>query len=553
MKRTLTLAFLLLIGTTTFAYDHYWIQFTDKNNTPFSIGNPSAFLSARSIQRRQNQNIPITVRDLPVDPNYVAQVLGTGAVTLNYRSRWFNAISITTTDANALTAINSLPFVVSVQPVKRYRGHNTVETIDNPETMSNQKYSNDIIMPTALNYGQSYNQANQIGAVCLHNAGFQGQGMVIAVLDDGFYNVDILPAFDSLRLNNRLLGTWDFVSGNANVYDDDTHGMEVLSDMAGWIDGSLIGTAPRAQYWLLRTEDAATEYLVEEDNWVAGIEFADSVGADVVNTSLGYTQFDDVAMNHVYADLDGNTTVIARAADFGCAAGMFICCCAGNSGTQPWYYIWSPADADSILAVGAVDNSGVIAGFSSHGPTADGRIKPNTCARGSGATVAASSGGITTASGTSFASPITCGAVACLWQAHPNFTNMQLFNAIQQSANNYSTPDNTYGYGIPDFCAANILLSSQNGPVPGSDQLLASFPDPFTSEVDFSFYSASDQQLKVELMDVTGRIVSTQSFFVKANAENKMELNGLQELSSGVYLLRVSSAAKVFVRKMVKR
>src|ERR1051325_4093516 len=140
MKRTLTLAFLLLIGTTTFAYDHYWIQFTDKNNTPFSIGNPSAFLSARSIQRRQNQNIPITVRDLPVDPNYVAQVLGTGAVTLNYRSRWFNAISITTTDANALTAINSLPFVVSVQPVKRYRGHNTVETIDNPETMSNQKY-----------------------------------------------------------------------------------------------------------------------------------------------------------------------------------------------------------------------------------------------------------------------------------------------------------------------------------------------------------------------------------------------------------------------------
>src|ERR1051326_1243647 len=240
MKKTVLLAFFLSLSIFTFAYDHYWIQFTDKNNTPYSVSNPSAFLSARSIQRRQNQNIPVTVRDLPVDPNYVTQVLATGAVTLNYRSRWFNAISITTTDANALTAINSLPFVVSVQPVKRYRGHNTVETVDNPETQSNQKYSGDIIMPTALNYGQSFNQANQIGAVCLHNAGFQGQGMVIAVLDDGFYNVDILPAFDSLRLNNRLLGTWDFVSGNANVYDDDTHGMEVLSDMAGWIDGSII-------------------------------------------------------------------------------------------------------------------------------------------------------------------------------------------------------------------------------------------------------------------------------------------------------------------------
>jgi subtilisin family serine protease len=552
LKKSLGTLLFLVLASTAFAYDHYWIEFTDKSGTPYSVSNPSVYLSSRAIQRRQNQGIPITQRDFPPNPSYVSQVLATGAVTLNYRSRWFNAISITTTDANALTAINALPFVVNVQPVKRYKGNKDTEEELPFEPYEEERYANDLIAPTALNYGQSYNQVNQIGVVCMHNMGYQGQGMVIAVLDDGFYNVDILPAFDSLRLNNQLLGTWDFVSGNANVYDDDTHGMEVLSDMGGYLDGQLIGTAPKAKYWLLRTEDAATEYLVEEDNWVAGIEFADSVGADVVNTSLGYTQFDDASMNHVYADLDGNTTLIARAADFGVATGMFICCCAGNSGAQPWYYIWSPADADSIMAVGAVDNSGVITGFSSHGPTADGRIKPNVCARGSNATVANPSGGITTASGTSFASPITCGGVACLWQANPTFNNMQLFNAILLSANQYNSPDNTYGYGIPNMCTANILISQGDLPNAFGDHFCKVYPVPFKDELFFSFYSASSQQLYIELLDATGRVVYSSTRASGAKQENKLMLQGLEKLSPGMYTLKVTASGNVFAQKVVK-
>lgn len=540
----------MAIGQEASAYTRYWIQFTDKTGSPYSTTTPSQYLSPRAIQRRLNQGIIITQRDLPPNPNYIAQVLATGAVTLNYRSRWFNAISITTSDPNALTAINALPFVVSVQPVKRYIGHDDIEhnTIPVDPTLKN---SNGTIDPQVWNYGQSFTQANQIGAVCLHNQGYQGQGMVIAVLDDGFYNVDILPAFDSLRLNNQILGTWDFVSGNANVYDDDTHGMEVLSCMGGFIQGSLIGTAPKAKYWLLRTEDAPTEYLVEEDNWVAGIEFADSVGADVVNTSLGYTQFDDASMNHTYSDLDGNTTTIARAADFGCASGMFIVCCAGNSGSSPWYYIWSPADADSILAIGAVDGAGNLAGFSSRGPTFDGRIKPNTCAMGSGSTVAAANGGITTASGTSFASPTTCGAVACLWQAHPSFTAMQLFNVIHQSADRFTNPDNNYGYGIPDFCTASIILSNGTIQDHSADHINELYPVPFNELLNVSFYSVREGQVHLQLLDVTGRVVGSKQFAVQVG-NNILPLEVNDQMSSGVYFIKLTSASGVFVGKVIR-
>lgn len=552
MKNFLLVSLLFLASEEAFCYSKYWIRFTDKNGTPYTTSNPSTFLSARSIQRRQNHNIAVINRDLPVNPSYVAQVLATGAVTLNYKSRWFNAISITTTDPNALAAINALPFVQSVTPVKRYRGNADYE--DSP--FSNSTERSGIMQPVAYNYGASFGQINQINAVCLHNQGYHGEGMQIAVLDAGFLNINLLAAFDSLFVNNQILGTWDFVSGNANVYDDDAHGEMVLSCMGGWLDGQIIGTAPKAKYWLLRTEDAATEYVIEEDNWVAGAEFADSVGADVINTSLGYTTFDDTTMNHTYAQMNGNTCISTRGADYAVATGMFVVCSAGNSGSSPWYYIGAPADGDSVLSVGAVDAAGVLAGFSSHGPTFDGRIKPDVCARGQGATVAAPGGGINSgANGTSFASPITCGAVACLWQAHPAFSNRQLYYAIIQSANRYTTPNNNYGYGIPDFCSANLLLSGGNPPVPKNfkeDELVSVYPNPFDENFNFSFYSLSDQVIGIKLTDVEGRVIMSDEVQVYASMINYHKIMQLNSLSRGIYILSIVSSGKTITKKLVK-
>jgi hypothetical protein len=555
MKKLYTLLFISFLFTElASAQTKFWVQFTNKTGTPYTVGNPSAFLSQRSIQRRQNQGIPITTRDLPVNPSYVQQVLATGNVQLRYTSRWFNSVSITTTDQNALTAIANLPFVSSVSAVARFkRDKEDVEMqLDNSLVYKTANSDNQNPSPQVYNYGQSYNQVQMINVDCMHNLGYHGEGMVIAVLDAGFYNVDTLPAFDSLFANNQILGTWDFVAGNSSVYEDNAHGEMVLSCIGGYLDGQLIGTAPKAKFWLLRTEDAPSEYLVEEDNWVAGAEFADSVGADILNTSLGYTTFDNSSQNHTYADMDGNTTRISIATDFAAAVGMIPVCSAGNSGSSQWYYISAPADADSVLAVGAVDGNEVLAGFSSRGPTFDGRIKPNTCAQGSGSIVASPSGGIQNANGTSFASPITCGAVACLWQANPSFTAMQVFNAILMSADRFTNPNNDYGYGIPDFCAANLLISNQSPLITTQDNLLSVAPNPFFNSVAFSFYSFSDQAITVDLIDVSGRLIKTELVSTTANTTATITLNNCDEIAAGIYTMLVKTNYKVFTVKLVK-
>ena len=259
--RILIVLALLLTTHPLLSQTKYWVQFTDKTNTPFTVSNPSAFLSARSIQRRVNQGIPVITQDLPIDPNYIQQVLSAGAVTLLNRSKWFNAITIETVDANALTTIQGFSFVVGVQPVQRYVLNNDIEeTLTKPLDINQRLQVEEEI--TAFSYGTSFTQVDQIGMVCMHNQGNTGSGMVIAVLDAGFLNADTLAALDSLFVQNRILGTWDFVSGNDSVYEDHFHGTMVLSCMGSNWPGTIIGTAPHAKYWLLRTEEAATEYII---------------------------------------------------------------------------------------------------------------------------------------------------------------------------------------------------------------------------------------------------------------------------------------------------
>lgn len=532
----------------------YLVIFKDKNNSSFSVSEPGKFLSEKSIARRQKQNIAIKERDIPVNSNYISLVKETGVVVKN-QSKWLNAITISTNDENKLSNIKKLSFVKSItltaDPASP-KIHTTKFDVSNIQSTHNYNPTE----KSVLNYGPSFFQADQINIDCMHDLGFMGQGMTIAVLDAGFYKADSLPAFDSLRMNNQLLGCRDIVIGDTLVFEDFPHGMNVLSCMVGNLPGQLVGTATKAKYWLLRTEDAFTETLQEEINWLVGAEFADSVGADVINSSLGYSKFDGGVGDHYYSDMDGNTTIITNAADWAASVGIFVTTSAGNSGGPPWFKITAPADADSALTVGAVDSAGIIAGFSSRGLTFDGRIKPNTCARGVQAVVAANTGGTTLTGGTSFSSPITAGAVACLWQANPTANILDLIYAIQASASQALSPDSIYGYGIPNFCKADSILTfllSVNSFDANSENSLSVYPNPFNSNFVIEFYAAKKETLLIELYDVAGRKITSQEQNVNSNSINKFSLSDITTLSKGVYTLRLISSNKTYFSKIIKQ
>jgi serine protease AprX len=523
----------------------YWVKFKDKNFSPYSVGIPSAYLSARSIARRANQGIGTDITDIPVNQTYINQVNATGAQVFQ-RSKWMNAAVVIINNASQLSAINSLTCVLSSAPVGKYIKTKSEEELSvNAITPSSNKQSS----VSSYSYGPSFTQVNQIGADCMHELGFRGQGIVIAVIDAGFENVNTNPVFDSLRNEGRLLGTRDYVAGNTSVNEDYLHGANCLSLIAGNTPGQLIGTAPKSEYWLIRSEDAATEKIIEENNWVVAAEFADSVGADITTTSLGYTTFDNPSQNHVYADLNGRTAVASIAATMAARKGMFVLNAAGNEGGGAWNYIGVPADADSICTVGAVNGSGVHAGFSSVGPTSDGRIKPDLSSMGQGSYVCNSNGLFSSGNGTSYATPILAGAVACLWQAHPNRTNMAILHALKVTASQSTNPDNIYGWGIPNICDAHNYLNLHNDVGLQESDINSSvviFPNPAHNQVNFSLKNKIE---KVKLMDVLGNDIA---FSLTEKQPNTFELVFTNEMANGVYFISIKTTEGVINSKFVK-
>lgn len=519
----------------------YWVRFTDKNGSPYTVGNPSAYLSARSIARRTNQGIAINATDLPVNQTYIDQVNTTGAQVFQ-RSKWFNAAIVIVNSSAQLSAINSLTCVINSTPVGRY-----IKSVpDEPITpvASSLRTSG---VASGYNYGPSITQVSQIGADCMHYYGYRGQNMMIAVIDAGYLNANTNQVFDSLFNEGRLLGTRDYVQGNTSVYEDYLHGANCLSLMAGNSPGNLIGTAPKASYWLLRSEDAATEKIIEENNWVVAAEFADSVGADITTTSLGYTEFDNSAQNHVYADLNGKTSVASLAATMASRKGIFVLNAAGNEGNSSWHYIGVPADADSICTVGSVNGSGGHSSFSSVGPTSDGRIKPDLSSMGENSYVCSPGYNFGTGSGTSYATPILAGAVACLWQANPTKTNMQILQALKATASKTSNPDNSYGWGIPNMCAAHNLL---NGTTLGVKDLALSgniklFPNPAKSELNFKLEQKPES---VKVTDVLGKTVA---FVVTEKSSGTWSVN-LNDMATGVYFISIKTTDGSFNSRFVK-
>lgn len=525
-------------------FTKYWVKFKDKNSSSYSIGNPSAFLSAKSINRRTNQGIAIDMTDIPVNQTYINQVNATGAVVFQ-RSKWLNAVIVIVSSPAQLTAINSLTCVLNSSPVGRFKKTKADEDINlNTTTQSFNKSSSS----SSYNYGPSLTQAKQIGADCMHELGFRGQNMVIAVIDAGYDQANVNPVFDSLRNEGRLLGTRDYVQGNTSVYEDYLHGANCLSLMAGNSPGNLIGTGPKASYWLLRSEEAANEKLIEENNWVVAVEFADSVGADITTTSLGYTTFDNSSQNHVYADLNGRTSVASIAATMAARKGIFVLNAAGNEGGGSWGYVGIPADADSICTVGSVNGSGVHSGFSSVGPTADGRIKPDLSSMGEGAYVCSPGYNFSAGNGTSYATPILAGAVACLWQANPTKTNMQILQALKASASKSSNPDNNYGWGIPNMCAAHNILNGTTVSVTELMQItnFKLFPNPAHNQIGFTL---NQKPQYVLLTDVLGKAID---FSLTEKELNHFELSLNDKMANGVYFISIKTSEGLINRKFIK-
>ncbi len=535
--------------------DKYFIAFTDKNNSPYSIENPQEYLSARAIERRSRYNIPIDIHDLPVNPQYIEAVADIGVQVIN-PTKWLNGITIYTNDSSLLSEIEALPFVKSVRKARQATQAHPKTDFDDDISLFKPSWENETIIDfsnrtkatgksTSLQYGLGYNQINQINGIPLHDDGFQGQGMVIAVLDAGFSYANQLNAFDSLYMNGLIYGTRDIVSGGTNVYQGSFHGTGVLSTMGANLPGELIGTAPKAGYYLIRTEDTGSEYLIEEYNWASGAEFADSTGADIINSSLGYVDFDDPNQNHIYQDMDGNTAPATIAADRAMSRGMIVVNSAGNSGNYTsWPWIGAPADGDSVFTIGAVDANGIIAGFSSIGPTADGRLKPNVVAQGAATVIASSNGGTTTSNGTSFSSPIIAGMTACLWQINQELANMSILEAIQQSGSYYNNPNYQYGNGIPDYNQARMVLSAQNKGIALTPESIKVIPNPFFDKIGILFNAIDSQLVTIRMFDITGRLIVSGKFDVQRVGLNYLELTQLDFIKPGIYTLTVIAGEK---------
>jgi len=499
-------------------------------------------LTQKAIDRRGKQNITIDETDVPIHQSYINNIKNSLGITVLGKSKWLNALHIQGTQ----TAINSLKidftFVESIYFADKTLNTSNKRTFQKTEAHHLNKFKN---TEETFNYGVAESQIKMLKGDFLHTEGLTGKNQIIAVIDAGFPNVNTLAAFKRLRDNNQILGGYNFVDRNANFYTRHNHGTNVLSTIGGYLENQFVGTAPDAKFYLFISEIAETETVLEETLWVEAAEMADSLGVDVINTSLGYSTFDNPKHNYSYADMDGKTTFISRGAEIAAYKGILVVNSAGNEGTSTWKYISAPADAASVITVGAVDINGNISSFSSFGPSFDGRIKPEILAQGTAsAVINHQNGSIVNYNGTSFSSPIMAGLIACLndnegfllksaKQQNTNF-NAYLKEALYESADRFNNPTAQHGYGIPNFETALYKYIGSTGSV--EDRFFENLkivPNPIINTFKFEGFKESLQDFDIQIFNVLGKVVYQQQKLTKPNLD-------ISTLKKGLYLLRIS-------------
>jgi hypothetical protein len=522
----------------------YFIEFSNKKSS-FSISNPAVYLSSKALLRRGKQNIKIDSTDLPLVQKYVDSIHAKGVKIIG-KSKWLNGVLITTNDSAALANIYQFPFVKSHLQVKNKlsKSATTISKFEATKSSTNNVFNlND--------YGAAATQIKMCNIDFLHRQGFTGKGLQIAVLDAGFINADNNPAFQNLWNENRILGFYDFVHQHDSVFTDAHHGASVLSCMAVNQPQNFIGTSPDASFYLYQTEDIYSEYPVEEYFWSIGAEMADSIGADLINSSLGYNWFDDSKYNHAYQDMNGKTCPASKAASLAGSKGMIVCISAGNEGTNAWYHIGTPADADHILTVGSVTADRQHSTFSSHGNSADGRVKPNVCTMGENTALVGEYNNVEYGSGTSFASPLLCGMAACLWQKYPNKSAVQVEKAIMQSANYYHYPTDSFGFGIPDFYVADKILGIGQNLIDNNNNVVI-FPNPSKTGLSVFALSNSNQTGEIIIYNMTGLSVFDKKFATNNASHLYLEYPDTNNLPTGNYIINVKLNATTYNLEWVK-
>lgn len=511
------------------------VEFIDKDYTPFSLFVPQEYLSPKALNRRAIQGVSIDELDLPIDPNYIKSVLQLG-VELHSSSRWFNAIAIHCESISTLEKIAQLPFVKNIRPLGKYREAKEGKIFSKRPEIDSSKHQESY-------YGLAENQIKMIGGIPLHDLGFTGQGVHVAIVDGGYSNAYRMSVFDSLYLENRLLGTHDFVDGDDFIYESSTHGTNVLSIMASKRPNLIVGTAPDAAYYLFKTEDVQGEYKVEEFNWVVAMEYADSVGVDVVNSSMGYSRFDEPSMSYKYTQLDGQTAMITQGATIAVSRGLLIVNSVGNDGAKDWHYLFAPADAVGIIAVGAVEREGQRTDFSSWGPTIDQRVKPDISAQGGNTAYASMMAyDVGYGDGTSYSSPVMAGMFASFKQAFPDKTNVEIKEAVFQSAHQANHPDVSLGYGIPNFFAAFLQLSN-----PG---MLIDEKGKISTTVQFVkndfpiLLQLKKATLELEVYDLWGKRYYEEKMSFEGSTIYQTSIPNMDSYEAGIYVLKITLNGK---------
>ena len=518
---------------TTYNY-FYRVYFKDKGVLNPNNYSAAILLSQRAINRRQKAGIPVPVfNDLPVNPDYLKQVSSKG-FTLHCTSKWMNTGLFKTQNQADVNVLLNMSFVKDVKMVKNPAG----------KSIHSDKLDFSLEMSDFPPFNRPLTMLN---GEALHYSGYDGTGILIAILDGGFLNSDLISSLNDLRSRKGIKGTRDFVSKGEYVYSYHNHGTAVLSVLAGKIPEIIEGTAPGADFWLLRTEDVSTEFPVEEDYWAAGAEFADSIGADIISSSLGYFIFDDPSMDYKFSDMNGNTTFVTQAADFAASKGILVVNSAGNERITTWKRIIAPSDGYNVVAAGAVDGSDTISTFSSAGPSADGRIKPDNATQGVNVTVQVLETSAGRASGTSFSCPVLSGMCACVMQAVPKAINTDIIKALHKNGDRFNAPDSLYGYGIPDMVGVITTLQELLVTKPENETIIG--PNPFTSDIEITF-KKTPVTLKVMICTLSGQIIVNRTY--QEYISRTLKISDLQNQQQGVYFIKLVTSNGTFNHKVIK-